>query len=187
MAWLLGGVVGTVFISYVANETAEAYDQYISKPVKNYLDERQKEAFINACEMQRQSRISERKIKKEQVIDRLVKINVAVKKLSIYNNTEDVVDIIFVNKDRGTTENDVVSWSHKVLKESILTRTNTKRDMIGVSNHYHIIQSEIREYTIVLHINGKFVLLKQEDFKNQVAVKDKFYTTNHDVSCTGFW
>ncbi len=126
------------------------------------------------------------KIGKENTINRLAKI-ITVKKLTIYNNTEDVVDIIFVNKDRGTTEHDIIYWCQQVLKESFFTRTNTKRDIIGVSNHYHIIQSEIREYTIVLHINCKFVLLTQEDFKNQVTMKDKFYPINNDIRCNGFW
>lgn len=188
MAWLLGGVVGTIFVGYVVNETAEAYDNYISKPIKNFFDERQKESFINECETQRQLRITEKKIKKENTINRLAKINVNVKQLTIYNNTEDVVDIIFVNKDRGTTKNDIIYWSQQVLKETFFKKTNTKRDMIGVSNYYHIIQSEIQEYTIVLHNDGKFVLLNQEDFKNQVMIKDKFYTTdNPDINCKRFW
>lgn len=187
MAWVLLGVGALAVCSYVASEISEFYDK-TTKPIRDWFDERARESAINEKEDRRQQQIEASKERKVQTNKIISKYKIVRPTTTIINNYEELVDVIFVNSDRGGNPPQAIEWAERVLSANLLDRTNTKIVTLGAFHELQLIKQEMTEYIIVLHMKNKFVTLNQTDFDSlDIMTKNKFEVKSNpttDINCS---
>lgn len=187
MAWILAGIGAMI----IGSEISDTYDTHIGKPISNFINDRNRESFINDKEIARQERIRNSKKKKGNNNEIASKYGVKIKDVNINNNTENIVDVIYVNHDRGENSEKVIAWATYVTTAGFFNRTNTICNTLTPYSEIKLIKLEIEEYAIVLHMNDKYLILDKSDFDmKNISVKDKFRVKNdiyNDMQCKWFW
>lgn len=187
MAWVLAGI-GAMMIS---SEISDTYDTHIGKPISNFVNERNRESFINEKEIARQQRIINSKKKKSNINMIACKYGVKNKNVFINNNTENIVDVIYVNHDRGENSEKAIAWATYAMTAGFFNRTNTIYTTLTPYSKIELIKIEIDEYIIVVRVNDKYMVLDKSDFDmKNISVKDIFSVKNdiyNDMQCKWFW
>jgi len=186
MAWALLGLGAFAVISYVGSEISNVYGR-ATKPIYDYFEQRETEANINEREEVRQQRIIDAKQRKAKTNATINKIGIKAKNIvSIINNTDEPIDIIFVNLDRATTSAQAIDWAKQVITTNVFNKTNTKHDILSPNSTFELVKQEMTEYHIVLRLEKKFIVLDQTDFDMlNITVKNKFNLRNvgTDTQC----
>jgi hypothetical protein len=187
MAWLLVGLGATI----IGSEISDKYDEHIGKPISNFRNDRNRESFINDKEIARQERILDSKKKKVNTNIISSKYGIKNKDVNINNNTDNIVDIIYVNHDRGENPEKAIAWATYAMTAGFFNRTNTKYITLTPYSKIELIKLEMEEYVIVIRMNDKYMILNKSDFDTKnISVKDKYSVKNNpynDMQCKWFW
>ena len=191
MAWLLVGLGVTAVGSYIVSEISGAYDT-ATKPIYDYFKQREIEAGINERELRRQERIAGIKLRKAKTNMTISKLGIKLKNIvTIINNLEEAVDVIFVNFDRATSPTQAIDWAKQILSANVFNKSNTRCDHMSPYTGLELIKQEMLEYQIVLHMATKYVVLDKADFDmtdmTDISVRDKFNVKNTDVNVECKW
>lgn len=182
MAWILAGVGAVIGVSYIYDVVSDAV-----KPFYDYIEKEEKDAEQRILEEIRQEDIERKKTghKNRDMIRE--KYHIKDRKITrIINNTEEVCTIIFVNHHHAKNEEAAISWSkhYNYFDGQVMNKMNTKKEILGVSNTYELIDRELNDYYIVIKCTDKFSVLEKGN-KGNITVSSLFEIKQEavDLSC----
>ena len=166
MAWVLIGVAGAAVIYEIASEMFSDAYRRTTQPIRNYFEARANNAEIDAREAVRQQHVEQAKRRHQKNVERFSQYTHAVHQgiITIINNTEIVGQVLYVNRDREPTPQAALQWAQRAMQVDLLHRTNTVITTLGVDNQVELIAMERQEYTIILHCNGRWKALNDDDY-----------------------
>jgi len=163
-------------------EVSSKIDETV-KPIYDFFEEREKEALLAAEENLNWKYIVD--IKKHKMRNDLIREQNNIKKAkytTIKNNSDDVCELIYINKLKISPEKlDVNNLSRKEMYycQSI---------KIGVDNTVILIDEEFKLYNILLYVNDKFRLIKNNKITIHTIHTIQLQDNGVDMACKfGFW
>lgn len=196
MEWLLltGGAVAAG--TYVLNEIDNVYQKHIGIPVSNYIKKEKTDSDERLQEEIRQVQMERKKEQYKNHQNLRNQYNLKPKNnVVLINNSEDVWDIIYVNHYKAVTKAEAIVWAKKKIESTlfdgeVMNKLSTKKITLGVTGNIEIIESEWREYFIVLHYNNDYIVLDRNKIKNnQIKISQLFESdiiNTTDVQCKWF-
>jgi len=171
----IAALSGLSFINDISNET--------TKPIYDFFEEREKEALLAAEENLNWKYIVD--IKKSKIRNDLIRDQNNIKKAkytTIKNNSGDVCELIYIDKLRISPEKlDVNNLSRKNMY-------HYQSIKIGVDTTVILIDEEFKVYNILLCVNDKFRLIKNEKITINVVSINDLQDQGVDMACKfGFW
>jgi len=146
----VAALAGLSLLDDVVNKINET-----TKPVYDFFEEREKEALLVATEDLNWK--STMNLKNTKIRNDVIREQNNIKKpkyTSIKNNSNDVCELIYIDKLRISPEQ---------LNINNLERKDIRRSIkLGVDNTIILINEEFKVYNILLYVDNKFRLVKNE-------------------------
>jgi hypothetical protein len=181
MAWVLAGLGIGMGVSYLASSAKEMWDD-TTKPFYDKLEKERQDSDERLKEDIRQQQIERKKtgFKARDVIIGKYNIEKHCGIIKLFNNSDHICWVIFVNHYNAKNKDDAIVWAMKNIRMDyfdgqLLNKINTKKICLGVNNEYEMIQNEIDEYFVVLCVDGKFMVLSKNNIdRDTIKVKNVF-------------
>jgi hypothetical protein len=174
----LAALAGLSFVNDISNKIDET-----TKPIYDFFEEREKEALLAAEENLNWKYTVD--IKKHKMRNDVIRDQNNIKKAkytTIKNNSDDVCELIYIDKLRISPEK---------LDVNNLCRKNMyhcQSIKIGVDNTVILIDEEFRIYNILLYVNDKFQLIKNDKIMIYTIQSNNVENNSVDMACKfGFW
>jgi hypothetical protein len=165
------------FVADISNKIDE-----IVKPVYDFFEEREKQALLVSQEelnWKSTMKIKTTKIKNDEIRNRykIIRPNIT----SIKNNSQDICELIYIDKLRITSEQLYTDIS-KLSRKDIYYCQSIK---IGVDNTLELINEEFKIYNILLYTDNKFRILKNDEVTILVVpvAELQYKYTGIDLGC----
>lgn len=168
-------LAGLSLVSDISNKIDETI-----KPVYDYFGERERQALLTTQEevnWKSTMKIKNTKIRNNEIRE---KYNIDISNTTlIKNNSEDICEIIYIDKLRITPEQLSTDIS-KLSRKDIYYCQSVK---IGVDNILELINEEFKIYNILLYADNKFRILKNEKVIIRVIPGNQPQYTGIDMGC----
>lgn len=191
--WFLAGATALIGLNELSDRVSKSVSDAF-QPVSDMIDRIEKESEVKRKQEIRENSVQRQREYESQTNDKLSKLDIKLETRSIdcqiVNNTEDPVNILFVNPDRVKDCHEAIALAKKDLDSNWFTRGDTKIHLLGVTNMYRLVRDEI-EYYIVLQYKESFKVIEKSYFKmNTINVKEVFelkkQTLDIDIKCKGW-
>jgi hypothetical protein len=178
---LIGLGFTALTVSSFVSEISDKIDETV-KPFYDFFEEREKQALLAAQEelnWKSITKIKNTKIKNDEIRKqyKITRPNIT----SIKNNSEDVCELIYIDKLRITPDQLFIGICNLDRKDIYYCQSIE----VGVDNNIELITEEFKMYNILLYSDNKFRILKDEKIKILVIpiVESRLKYTGIDLGC----
>lgn len=169
MALLLGIGAAVAGGGYLLSSASEYVDRTL-KPLYDYKEKSAQDTLNRELENKRQER--HENIKATHLYHNELREKYNLKDSShviMTNDTSYVCYVVYVNHYHASNEKEAITWAKEVLESTyfklgLLNRLNTKTVTVNMLEKMDILLQEQKEYYIVLCVDGKYMVLNQDDY-----------------------